>query len=110
VQLFLKTPQKNDDWEGFQYRVHVLPGNKAELYISKGGWDWEKTTDLSCTVKGQYIELSVPKQQLGLPSGNFALEFKWADNMPQTGDIRDFMDHGDTAPNARFRYRYVFEK
>ncbi|MDR3196244.1 MAG: hypothetical protein LBU34_00105 [Planctomycetaceae bacterium] len=110
VQLFIKTLQESSSWEGFQYRIHILPGNKAELHVSKGGWDWEKTADLACLVKEQYMELSVPKQRLGLPSGSFTLDFKWADNMPQTGDIRDFMDHGDTAPNARFRYRYVFEK
>ncbi|MDR1155881.1 MAG: hypothetical protein LBL04_14335 [Bacteroidales bacterium] len=109
IQLFIKTPRESSGWEGFQYRIHILPGNKAELHVSKGGWDWEKTADLSCLVKDQYMELSVPKQRLGLASGSFTLDFKWADNMPQTGDIRDFMDHGDTAPNARFRYRYVFE-
>lgn len=33
-------------------------------------------------------------------------DFKWADNVPDSGDGMDFLDHGDTAPNARFNYRY----
>jgi hypothetical protein len=79
----------------------------AVLLVSQGGWAWEKVADIPCRVKGDFIELSVQLQQIGLSAGSKTIDFKWADNMPQTGDIRDFMDHGDTAPNARFRYRYV---
>jgi hypothetical protein len=107
LQLFIKAGQNAANWEGFQYRVDVK-ANKAELYVSKGGWNWEQTVDVPCSIVGDFIELSVPLQKLGLSAGAKTIDFKWADNMPQTGDIRDFMDHGDTAPNARFRYRYIF--
>jgi hypothetical protein len=109
VQLFIAT-QGSNAWEGFHYLVNILPGNKAELNACQGDWKWQKVADVTCAVKDKCIELSIPLQRLGITSGAPAFDFKWADNMPQNGDIRDFMDNGDTAPNARFRYRYVFKK
>jgi hypothetical protein len=107
LQLFVKTGQSESAWEGFRYRVDVK-AEQAELYQSKGGWNWEKVADIPCRVNKNFIELSVTLQQFGLAAGAKTVDFKWADNMPQTGDIRDFMDHGDTAPNSRFRYRYIY--
>ena len=115
LQLFIKAVDSHPSggteraWEGFQYRVDIK-ADKGELYTSKGGWNWEQTADVPCSVNNDFIELSVPLQQLGLTDGAKTIDFKWADNMPQTGDIRDFMDHGDTAPNARFRYRYILNE
>ncbi|MDR1153783.1 MAG: Ig-like domain-containing protein [Bacteroidales bacterium] len=106
LQLFIRTGQGEPAWEGFRYRVDVMV-DKGELYVSKGGWNWEKTADIPCRVSRNFIELSVSLQQLNVTAGAKTIDFKWADNMPQAGDIRDFMDHGDTAPNARFRYRYI---
>ena len=34
-----------------------------------------------------------------------AIDFKWADNIQQTGDWTDFTINGDAAPNDRFNYR-----
>jgi len=108
MQLFIKAGEPNKPaWEGFGYRVDVAVDH-AVLYASQGGWEWEKVMDIPCRVKDDFVELSVSLQQLGLSAGAKTIDFKWADNMPQTGDIRDFMDHGDTAPDARFRYRHLF--
>jgi hypothetical protein len=108
LQLFIKPGASVPAWEGFRFRVDVQ-ADKAELYTSKGGWNWGKTADIPCIVNKNFIELSVSLQQLGLSAGAKTIDFKWADNMPQTGDIKDFMDHGDTAPNSRFRYRYIYQ-
>ena len=34
-----------------------------------------------------------------------AIDFKWADNIRQTGEASDFTLNGDAAPNDRFNYR-----
>lgn len=34
-------------------------------------------------------------------------KWTWADNAPADGDPLHWLDKGDAAPNARFRYRYV---
>lgn len=109
IQLFLAVDHNPEGWEGFQYLANVT-GKKARLCISQGGWNWKQQATLKSKVAGKYIEIAIPLKQLGITDpANFTVDFKWADNMPQTGDIKDFMDHGDTAPNARFRYRYQFK-
>jgi len=45
---------------------------------------------------------------LGLNALPKALDFKWADNLRQTGHWSDFTLHGDAAPNDRFNYRARF--
>ena len=37
-------------------------------------------------------------------SREFRLEFKWADNMQEEGNIADFLVNGDVAPLGRFNY------
>jgi hypothetical protein len=51
----------------------------------------------------------VPRTLLGLPEGTTAvsLRFKWADNVQQPGDVMDFWQSGDAAPDGRFMYPYV---
>ena len=46
---------------------------------------------------------------LGLDAakGPLKFDFKWADNIPDSGDILDFLDHGDVAPNGRFNYQFA---
>ena len=54
---------------------------------------------------GKELELAIPRAALGLTQRPATLDFKWADNIQQTGDWSDFMLNGDVAPNDRFNYR-----
>ena len=45
---------------------------------------------------------------LGLTNWDATLDFKWADNIQQTGEASDFTLNGDAAPNDRFNYRAVW--
>ena len=51
---------------------------------------------------------AVPLRDLGLRDASKPLhvEFKWADNVQQPGQIEDFAINGDAAPNGRFNYIY----
>ena len=40
-------------------------------------------------------------------AGRDNFDFKWADNSTVSGEIMEFMDLGDAAPNSRFNYRYI---
>jgi hypothetical protein len=42
-------------------------------------------------------------------AATLTLDFKWADNLQQPGDVMDFYVSGDVAPQGRFKYRYVAE-
>jgi hypothetical protein len=43
---------------------------------------------------------------LGLVGADIDIEFKWNDNMQESGNIMDFYVHGDTAPGGRFNFAY----
>ena len=55
------------------------------------------------------LELAVPRPSLNFEVFPPAFEFKWADNVKNTGDEWDFMLNGDSAPNDRFNYRAKLE-
>jgi hypothetical protein len=55
------------------------------------------------------MELAIPRSALGLTKFPATLDFKWADNVQQTGEWSDFTLNGDAAPNNRFNYRAVLE-
>lgn len=54
---------------------------------------------------GNELEISVPRRAFGIDALPSAIDFKWADNIQQTGDWTDFTVNGDAAPNDRFNYR-----
>jgi hypothetical protein len=75
---------------------------------STGGWNWEPIAEVRYADGGNELQIAIPRAALGVAAakGPLKLAFKWADNIPNSGDILDFLDHGDVAPNGRFKYRY----
>ena len=59
---------------------------------------------------GNELELAIPRSALGIASLPATVDFKWVDNLQQTGDASDFTLNGDAAPNDRFNYRGVLAK
>ncbi len=51
-----------------------------------------------------FVELAFPLGADAHRFDNAEIEFKWFDHLPEPLDVLDFQDHGDTAPNNRFRY------
>lgn len=112
MQLFIATGQPGQpNWEGFQYLVNQKPKNTTSttLMRSTGGWNWKTLASVKYAVKGNELELSIPRKLLGLSGKTFSIDFKWADNVPSDGNIMNFLDKGDTAPNARFKYRFTYK-
>jgi hypothetical protein len=52
--------------------------------------------------------LILPRKLLGLTAMAFSFDFKWADNPPDLKDPISLCLAGDTAPNRRFNYRFIF--
>ncbi|MDO5114125.1 MAG: hypothetical protein Q4E67_07085, partial [Planctomycetia bacterium] len=82
------------------------PGEKAVLEKSLGGWEWEKVAEVSYVVEENRLEIVIPRKCLGLEGRKIDLRFKWVDNSQNDGDILDFYQYGDAAPDGRFVYRY----
>ena len=67
------------------------------------GYHWGSPTNIRYCSSGNELELSVPRTALATESPAF--DFKWADNIQETGEWSDFTLNGDAAPNDRFNYR-----
>jgi hypothetical protein len=96
-------------WNGYDLivnRARPGPGVCSVERHAGTGWNWRPVGRARLEWGGKELHLAVPRALLGQP-GSLSLEFKWADNVPETGDIMDFMDQGDVAPNGRFSYLYA---
>ena len=89
----------------------IEPDGTTWLEKNAGGWRWKKVAKVRLRVEGNELHLAIPRRALGLPAGPtaLALDFKWADNLQQPGDVMDFYTSGDVAPEGRFKFRYVAE-
>ncbi len=109
MRLFIDTEKataEGKSWEEYEYVINrTSPGEKATLERSKGGWDWEKVADVDYSVKGNVLQISVPRTALGLTE-SLDFNFKWSDNMQTDGDIMDFYTNGDVAPGARYMFDF----
>ena len=93
-------------WEGYDFIVNRAIDADGSSWLEKNagnGWNWEKVAKVKYRVVGNEIHLSIPRSRL--PSSSF--DFKWADNLQHPGDIMDFYQSGDVAPDGRFMYRYL---
>lgn len=97
-------------WLGYDHIVNRVPG-KAETAVlerNQGGNTWGDAVELACRWAGNELELAIPRSALQWVAFPNALDFKWADNIQQTGEASDFTLNGDAAPNDRFNYRAIW--
>jgi len=102
---------KKPDWEGFQYLVNQKPisATTTSIQTNTGGWKWKSSGQVSYAFKDNELEIKVPRKLLGLTGKQFSLNFKWTDNIPADGNVMNFLDKGDAAPNARFTYNFIYK-
>ncbi len=93
-------------WLGYDLVVNrSRVGMKARVEKNvRGKYEWAPAGEADYRVAGNEMEMAIPRGLLGktLPA---AIDFKWADNIQQTGDFSDFVLNGDVAPNGRFNWR-----
>ena len=99
---------KDDSWNGFTYMVEQTK-EKALLkeYAGKEGkWEWTEIGEVPRRARGARLAVSVPREKIRGLGKKIDIRFKWSDNMQAEGDVLDFYENGDTAPDGRFAYRY----
>lgn len=108
MRLYLKIPGSNTpDWDGFHYRINAHPsGRYTTVERCLGGWKWRTIARIPFVQKSNELELEVSKSLLGIRGSHYSLDFKWSDHADLNGDPMHWWDHGDTAPDGRFCYRY----
>ncbi len=97
-------------WLGYDFVVNRTRMHQTETFVERnlGGYKWGDGRVVKVYHKGNEIELAIPWQVLGRKEAIRHLDFKWADNIQQTGDWSDLTLNGDAAPNDRFNYRALF--
>jgi hypothetical protein len=97
-------------WEGYDLILNHEPAEGsgfASIQRNDGGaWKWAREKDGPMRVGEKEIQLAVPRA-LFPKNQPLQFHFKWADNMPDNGDIVSWLDGGDAAPNGRFSYSFV---
>ncbi|TLS52347.1 hypothetical protein FE782_10255 [Paenibacillus antri] len=111
MMLLIDTGGSPDEgWHGYDYIVNrtVRDASRSTLERSVGGWRWEAVCDVRYVVRGNELQLAVPRSALGLnrPGTPLRFEFKWVDHMQNEGDFMDFYRHGDVAPEGRLNFVY----
>lgn len=97
-------------WLGYDFVVNrrTVGPTRTTLERNVGGrYEWGSPVEIPLGVSDRSLELSIPRTALGLADLPSAIDFKWADNLGQTGDWSDFTLNGDAAPNDRFNYRAI---
>jgi hypothetical protein len=106
--LFLDIDSRpSTGWLGYDFVVNRASASAetATLERHQEGYTWGEPVALRYRVAGNELELAIPCAALGITTQPQAFNFKWADNIQQTGEASDFTLNGDVAPNDRFNYR-----
>jgi hypothetical protein len=96
-------------WLGYDFVADRAVGAKTtSLERNESGiYRWQLATHLRYRKNGSELMVEIPRSAVHLPASGGVIDFKWADNIQQTGDPSDFSLNGDSAPDDRFNYRAV---
>ncbi|WP_080905445.1 hypothetical protein [Parabacteroides sp. Marseille-P3160] len=102
-------------WYGYDYLINKeIKGSKQTTLMrydaSKAKNPWVQVATLDYSYTQCQLELRIPRKKLGLTGKNFIFDFKWSDAPADLIDPISLCTDGDTAPNRRFNYRYIWEE
>lgn len=127
MNVYLDTNSSNDGWETFDFVINkTSPINETTAVIERftgDGFDSEKIGEVAYSVSGRYLQISIPKELIGIKGYDFTVNYSITDNVHDksdgeftddkdflysvfSGDILDFYTSGDVAPGGRFKYSY----
>lgn len=110
MRLYLDVSDSTSSWETYEYilnRTSPTSAASATLEAFTGtGFETTEVGQVEYSVSGNVMMVKIPRSMLGIGSGEFTVNFKWADNTQVDGDILDFYQTGDAAPGGRFKYQY----
>ena len=94
-------------WYGYDYVINrSRNGNtvSVEKFVGKDTWELETVGEATYNLRGNVLQIKISRSVMNLGD---TFDFKWADNSVVDGDVMQFLDQGDAAPNDRFNYRYT---
>ncbi len=72
--------------------------------------EWVPDALAAVAIEGNKLELSLAPDILGVSGKKASFDFKWTDNSGELVDPISICVSGDTAPNRRFNYRFIWKK
>ena len=97
-------------WYGYDFVINRSQKDgkvSVEKFVGNDAWELQAVGEAEYNLRGKVLQIKIPRSVMNL--GN-TFDFKWADNSVVDGDVMQFLDQGDAAPNDRFNYRYTTEK
>ena len=94
-------------WYGYDYVLNRSQKNgkvSVEKFKGNDTWEFETVGEAEYDLRGNILQIKVARSVMNLGD---TFDFKWADNSVADGDVMQFLDQGDAAPNDRFNYRYT---
>lgn len=108
MNLFLNADcDDTTGWYGYDFVLNRTQNDtvvSVDRFIGTDTWAYERVGEAAYTRDGKVLQIRIPKSLIGFVD---TIDFKWADNSVPTGDIMEFLDQGDAAPNQRFNYRFT---
>jgi hypothetical protein len=96
-------------WYGYDFLINKNVKNNRKTSVMKyEKSQWKEIMQTGCFYSENHLELSVPRKVMGLTSRSFTFDFKWSDNPANLDNPISLCTDGDTAPNRRFNYRFIF--
>ena len=112
MMLFIDSDMDHSTgWFGYDLVINKeVIDSKTTAVMKYEGGEWRKVTDVAYSVSGNEVELAIPLALLDIAGNKAGFDFKWADNPGELIDPISLCTHGDTAPNRRFNYRFIWKK
>ena len=113
--LMIDTDQDpSTGWYGYDYIINknVVNSDTTTIckYVPGTAELWKPVGEIKYRQEWDKMEIAVPRSLLGLKGDKISFDFKWADNPADLKDPISLCVNGDTAPNRRFAYRFIWEK
>ena len=107
MQLYIDTDFSgiSPEWAGFEYRVSAYSPESGTAALGKytDASVFEEIAKISYSVNGNILQLSIPREALGLSEEIVKFNFKWTDNADDS-DVMNLYVDGDSAPGGRFAF------
>ena len=108
MNLFIDADCNNETgWYGYDYLLNRSRADgkvTVEKFKGTDTWEFETVGEAEYDLRGNVLQIKVARSVMNLGD---TFDFKWADNSVVDGDVMQFLDQGDAAPNDRFNYRYT---
>ena len=107
MMLFIDADQNaQTGWCGYDYMV----SKKMLCRYDAASKSWVNVSSVEMSCADKALELKVKRASMKMKGSKMTFDFKWADNPQNLDDVISLCTHGDTAPNRRFNFRYIWRK